>query len=296
MKFEKNKLVEISVFGEINSALWPTSRQYRVGEDGTLRVVPGTGGICYSHQIGDNAIDLYGDHVEPGVTIRAPKANDNAALNTLTCIGNKATVVSGAAQGDAGIVTGKHGGVDHVMIDFPQRTLNKLVIGDRIQIRAYGTGLELTDAFDVAAMNCSPELLKKWGIKSAKGKLHVPVTHLVPAAIMGSGLGAVTCHSGDYDIQMFDEKTVEEYNLNSLRFGDLVAIIDADHSYGRSYLSGAVSIGVIVHSKSDMSGHGPGVTTLLSSRSGAIAPKISRTANIGHLFKIGRWRNKTKKS
>lgn len=52
------------------------------------------------------------------------------------------------------------------------------------------------------------------------------------------------CYSGDYDIQLFDKKVVEEYHLEDLRLGDLVAIVDADHSYGRVYMTGAVSVGV----------------------------------------------------
>lgn len=79
---------------------------------------------------------------------------------------------------------------------------------------------------------------------------------------MGSGLGANTCHSGDYDIRLFDSHVVKKHRLSTLRFGDIVAIVDADHSYGRRYYEGAISIGIIVHSDSTMSGHGPGVTTL----------------------------------
>ena len=41
-----------------------------------------------------------------------------------------------------GVVTGKHGGIEHVMIDFPPETLDKLQIGDWIQVRGFGTGIE----------------------------------------------------------------------------------------------------------------------------------------------------------
>ncbi len=43
--------------------------------------------------------------------------------------------------------------------------------------------------------------------------LEVPVAHIVPAAIMGSGLGSDQAHSGDYDIQLLDEKVIEQYLL-----------------------------------------------------------------------------------
>lgn len=85
----------------------------------------------------------------------------------------------------------------------------------------------------------------------------MPVTHIVPAAIMGSGLGANQVYSGDYDIQMFDENVVDQYGLKSLRLGDLVAIIDADHSFGRIYFQGAVSVRVFVHTNCGTNGSWP---------------------------------------
>ncbi len=82
-------------------------------------------------------------------------------------------------------------------------------------------------------------MLDAWNPQPKGDKLEVPVTHIVPAAIMGSGLGANQVNSGDYDIQLFDEKMVEQYELESLRLGDLVAIIDADHSFGQNLPPGS---------------------------------------------------------
>jgi hypothetical protein len=101
---------------------------------------------------------------------------------------------------------------------------------------------------------------------------------------MGSGLGHPHSESGDYDIQMFDPQVVAEHHLDTLRFGDFVAIVDAAHEYGRIYLAGAVSVGVVVHSRSDVAGHGPGVTTVLTSRSGRIRPVIDPGANLRRLL------------
>ena len=292
MKLRLNikELVELSVCGEVVSARWSASRTYRVGYDGRPRVLPSTGGICYSHFIGDSALHLRGDHVEPGVSIRHGDRDTNAALNLFSCVGNQARVLSGQAKGAAGTVCGTHGGVDHVIIDFPRPAIERLAIGVRIQIRSHGVGLELIDFPQVTVMNCDPNLLLQMGIKPSAAALEVPVTHIVPAKIMGSGLGHDSCYEGDYDIQMFDQAVVQEYNLDSLRFGDLVAISDADHTYGRHYCSGAVSVGVVVHSRSDVSGHGPGVTTLFTSREGCIRPKLDRNANIGFYLKLGTWR------
>jgi hypothetical protein len=51
-------------------------------------------------------------------------------------------------------------------------------------------------------------------------------------------------------------------------------------------LRGAITIGIIVHSNCVISGHGPGVTTLLTSRSGKIVPKIDPDANIAKILKL----------
>jgi hypothetical protein len=106
----------------------------------------------------------------------------------------------------------------------------------------------------------------------------------VPAAIMGSGLGRATVARGDYDIQAFDPVMVEQYGLHELRFGDIVAIVDADHSFGRIYRTGAVSIGIVAHGCSDVAGHGPGVTSLMTSPSGAIVPSVDPGANIATIL------------
>lgn len=291
LKINRGELVELSVSGQIVPAVWPEARMYRLGGDGVMRVLPGTGGICYSHQIGDSACELKGDHVEAGVTMKHTDRDFNSSLNVFACIGNDAQVISGPADGEKGTVCGKHGGVEHVIVDFPQETLRKLRVGDAIQITAHGAGLELVDHPEVSVLNCDPRLVERWGLSvSEKGKLEVPVTHVVPAAIMGSGLGSPTSYRGDYDIQMFDERIVAEHGLGSLRFGDLVAITDADHTFGRRYLGGAISVGVVVHSRSDVSGHGPGVTSLLTSKTGALEPKLTKDANVGKILGLGRWR------
>ena len=153
-------------------------------------------------------------------------------------------------------------------------------------MKAYGLGLKLLDYSDIKVLNMDPGLLEVWNPKPSGAKMEVPVTHIVPAAIMGSGLGANQVNSGDYDIQLFDNAVVEQYGLETLRLGDLVAIIDADHSFGRIYRQGAVSVGVVVHSNCVTAGHGPGVTTLMTSSNGKIVPQITRNANIASLLKI----------
>ena len=276
--------------GEIAS---PTIRSvYNVSATGKALVLPGVGGITYNLRVGDPACGWEADHVEPCVSVEN-KENDarsgqaaNTAFNVFSCIGNQATVATGDAKGAKGVVTGKHGGIEHVLIDFSSEVLENLLLADRILVKAFGLGLKLLDFPDIKILNMDPGLLEVWNPKPNGAKLEVPVTHIVPAAIMGSGLGANQVNSGDYDIQLFDEAVVEQYGLESLRLGDLVSIIDADHSFGRIYRQGAVSVGVVVHTNCVTAGHGPGVTTLMTSPDGKIVPQITQNANVASLLKL----------
>jgi hypothetical protein len=85
---------------------------------------------------------------------------------------------------------------------------------------------------------------------------------------------------------MFCTETVKECGLEDLRLGDLVAINDADSSYGRIYRKGSVTVGIVSHSNCVIAGHGPGVTTLFTSTKGMIKPVISKNANIAKLLKL----------
>lgn len=285
------KLVKISVVGEVASPVFGRGI-YNISAQGTPLVLPGVGGITYNVRVGDSACGWEADHVEPGVSIEN-KENDprygqgaNTALNVLACVGNEAVVVTGDAKGAKGVVTGKHGGIEHVLVDFQSETFEKLMLGDKVLVKAFGVGLKLLDCPEIKVMNIDPRFLEAIDLKPNGDKLEIPVTHIVPAAIMGSGLGANQTYSGDYDIQLFDEDARKEYRLDGLRLGDLVAILDADHSYGRIYKQGAVSVGIVVHTNCVTSGHGPGVTTLFTSSNGKIVPKIDAKANIASILKL----------
>jgi hypothetical protein len=285
------RLVKISVVGEIVSPI-KGAGIYNISAEGAPLVLPGVGGITYNIRVGDPASGWEADHVEPGVSLEN-KENDprsgqgaNIALNVLSCVGNEAVVVAGDAKSEKGVVTGKHGGIEHVLVDFPSETLEKLMLGDKMLIKAFGVGLKLLDFSEITVMNIDPRFLKALNPKPEGNKLEIKVTHVIPAAIMGSGLGTNQTYSGDYDIQLFDKSVRKQYGLDDLRLGDLVAILDADHSYGRIYRKGAVSVGIVVHTNCVTSGHGPGVTTLFTSSTGKIVPKIDSKANIASILKL----------
>ncbi|HEY9735841.1 MAG TPA: DUF4438 domain-containing protein, partial [Trichocoleus sp.] len=178
------------------------------------------------------------------------------------------------------------GGVDHVLIDFAPAILRRLQIGDRIQIYSYGMGLRLLDYPNVTVSNCSPALLQRWGIREQDGRFQVPVTHRIPATVMGSGLGKNTVWRGDYDIQLFDVQARNRHRLGSLRFGDFVAICDGDTRFGPAYRQSRITLGIIVHGDSTVSGHGPGVTPLLTGPASCLQPVLDPQANLAVRFNL----------
>lgn len=279
----KEHVVKWSVQGKIHH---PIGGNYRISHDGKPMILPATGGISYNVSVGDSVFNWAGDHVEPGVSIRNENSSENAALMTFACIGNEAKIVSGDAKGKKGYVTGMHGGIDHVLIYFDEETLEDLAIDDKIMVKAYGQGLKLNNYENVHIMNIDPNLFEKLNIKEENGKLKVNVVGKVPAYLMGSGIGSKSAATdGDYDIMTADMEEIKRLGLDKLRFGDLVLLQDCDNTYGVGYLKGAVSIGIVVHSDCVKSGHGPGVTVIMTCKDDTIEGIIDENANIKNYMK-----------
>ena len=260
--------------------------------EGSPFILPSIGGITLNVQVGDSAFGWAGDHVEPGVSCTGnthkPAEHPNNSLQLFSCIGNRATVISGEAKGSPGFVMGKHGGSEHLILDFPREIKEKLSYEDTIRIHARGQGLQITDYPEIALQNLDPDLLELMDIEiNDKSGIKVPVTAIVPAVCVGSGTGAAHTAKGDCDIITSDRDSVDKYALDSLRFGDFVALMDQDHRFGRTYRQGWLAIGVISHSDCRRAGHGPGVTTVMTAESSLIEPVISRKANVGVLLDIG---------
>ncbi|MBI3805021.1 MAG: DUF4438 domain-containing protein [Nitrospirae bacterium] len=292
MRTNEASLVRFAVQGTV---MYPRSYGWEVSRTGQPMMLPSVGGITYNVKVGDSVFGLAGDHIEPAVSFTSDPTkltqDPNRGFNIFSCIGNEAVIISGDAKGEKGMVTGHHGGVEHVLADFPDHALEKLTHDDKVLIRAFGQGLRLLDYPEVHCFSLDPSLLKKLGLHVAqRGQLEVPVTAIVPGKLMGSGLGHSDVFKGDYDIQTSDMGMIREHRLDRLRFGDIVAILDHDSSFGWSYRTGAVSIGVVVHGDSQLAGHGPGVQTLLSSKEGLFSPVIRSDANIGFYLNVGRWR------
>jgi len=136
-------------------------------------------------------------------------------------------------------------------------------------------------------MNTDPELFEKMNIKvNEDGVLEVPVATEVPAYLMGSGIGSSNAYRGDYDIMTADPKAYKEFGLDKLRFGDIVLLNDCDTTTGRGYLEGAVTIGVVIHSDCILAGHGPGITTLMTSKKPLIKGVKDPNANIANYLEV----------
>jgi len=268
-----------------------TRAQWGVDHEGVPFILPSIGGISVNVAVGDPAFGWAGDHVEPSVSCTAntkkPFEHPNVSLQLYSCAGNEARIISGEAKGSTGYAIGHHGGSEHVIVEFPRSVKERLSYDDKIVIRGRGQGLKLLDYADVSVFNLDPELLEKMSIVEAEGKLRVPVTTIVPAACMGSGVGSTQPAKGDYDIMTSDPETVEEYRLDKMRFGDFVALLDHDNRFGRTYRKGAITIGIIVHSDCLLSGHGPGVTTLMTCGTPLIEPVLDPGANIADLLGHG---------
>lgn len=278
-KINAARLVMQSVAGAVRHP--SMGNPYRIDHEGVPHILPATGAITYNVKVGDSVYAMECDHVEPGVTVRNPDAQENAAVNTLSCIGNTAIVISGDAKGARGFVTGTHGGVEHVLCYFPEDALDKLAIGDRIQVRAQGQGMKIEGFEDtVFCMNLDPNLFEKMNVTVEDGKLIVPIAARVPAYLMGSGIGAGSAANGDYDIMTADHAEIARLGLDRLRYGDFVLLEDCDTSFGRGYLRGARTVGVVVHSDCVKMGHGPGVTTIFTSKTPVLDGRLDPHANL----------------
>ncbi len=132
----------------------------------------------------------------------------------------------------------------------------------------------------------SPRLLHAMGLETtAEGKLRVPVAMELPVRVMASG-AELNAEYVDQDITSGDRSLMHELGIDALRLGDVVAIHHADHHFGRSYRKGHVAIALCIHGDSVMTGHGPGILTLMAATDAEIEWVVDPQANIARYLKI----------
>jgi hypothetical protein len=257
-----SSLVSQVLTGEV----WPPLADrhgFRVGPDGQPFALPGMGGMTLGVHCGDPATGYASDHLEPGASVRHRDPGANMAVQFLSCVGNQVTVASGPATGAVGHVIGQHA---YVLVDFPDPVAGQITTGDAVTILATGQGLALTDHPEIVVKNCSASLLEAMpGGTTSEGRLAVHVAARIPAEAIGAGVGMISEYAntdlmGAY-AGLGDDLSL---GLESLRVGDIVALADQDHRFGRGYRAGYLTIGVISTGQCMLFGHGPGPSSLLS--------------------------------
>ncbi len=286
-KNNADQVISVSVQGVITPPRMPPlpAMPYSLAADGSPFLLPAYGSIVYNVSVGDSAYGWLADCVHPSVSVKLDDATGNRGLNVLSCVGNTAIVMTGNAQRARGTVTGKTGRFsEHVIIHFEPDVREQLAIGDKIVIKAKGTGLKFDDHADIMLKGCSPELVDALEVTTnADGKLAVPVVAQVPPHLLGAGAGLVS-DGGSIHIQTADGDALREAGLHELRLGDVVALTDYDSSWNHGYLRNAVGIGVIAQGDSPRAGYGPGITLVMTSAGGNIAPMLSPGVNLRDLL------------
>lgn len=262
--------------------VWPPLADrhgYRIDPDGRAFFLPGMGGVTLDVHVGDPATGYAGDHVEPGLSVRHREPSANYALQYLSCIGNRVEVTSGPAKGAAGFVIGQHA---YVLVDMGSEDMYQVTAGDQVSVFAVGQGLAFDDHPEVEAKNCSPTLLAALaGGTISTGQLEVHVSALVAPEAIGAGAGMASEYAntdlmGAY-AGMGDDLSL---GLESLRVGDVVALSDQDHRFGRGYREGWTTIGVISTASCLLYGHGPGPSSIMSGPASAFRVVVDDSANL----------------
>jgi uncharacterized protein DUF4438 len=248
-----------------------------VAPDGSWQVRPGQGGVVLGVELGSRAGGWESDHLEVGASIRHPEPAADRALQVLACVGNVATTTTGPASGSTGTVVGKHGAV---LVAFPPAALERLGPGDWVTVDAVGLGLRIGGEPEVAVHSCAPSLLERL-VRSDGGRLAVEVVAALPAEAGAAGIGMPVDHL-NLDLEVGAAPL--DGLARDLRFGDVVALQDHDHRYGRQVRAGWIAIGVIAHGRSVSGGHGFGFVTLLSGPAERFTLRSSPHANLVELL------------
>jgi len=281
IKSNYNSLIQMSIAGYVSQPAF-RSPGYIPDNDGKSVIFPGMYGVSNNIKVGDKAFGWAADHIEPGVSIDSPNIDEHFALHYLVCTGNKAIIRTGEAKGSIGIVTGEHA---RILVHFKKEILQKICIGDQIDIISHGRGLKLIDFPEIELKKVSPKLLNSLKLKIKNKKIIVDATIELPIKIMGSG-AELNSEYVDQDLMSGDKKLIKKYQIDKMRLGDIIIINHADHRWGRSYNEQYISIAICIHGDSVMTGHGPGIMTIMTGKKSCLDWKINKQANIAKYMGI----------
>jgi hypothetical protein len=276
-----NSLIKMVVAGYVSQPSFKNPG-YIPDNDGKSVIYPGMFGVVNNVKIGDKAFGWAGDHIEPGVSIDSEHINEHFALHYMVCIGNKAIVRSGEAKGSIGVVTGEHA---RNLVHFKQKTLDKICVGDQIDIITHGRGLKLLDFPEIEIKKIDPKLLKSMNLKIIDKRLIIDVAIELPIRIMGSG-AELNSEYVDQDLMSGDRSLMKKLKIDQMRLGDLIVINHADHRWGRSFKKEYISIAICIHGDSVMTGHGPGIMTIMTGKRKNLGWNINKNANIKNILKV----------
>lgn len=270
------------VRSRLAAVIQPTRANAAVAPDGRLRVRPGQGGVVLGVGLGSSAGEWVADHLEPGISLSHPDPAANSALQTLACVGNRVTMADGPAAGAEGIVFGKHGAV---LAMFAGPDLERIAPGERAVVVAEGVGLAVADEPDLACHSCSPRLLERLLIgRDGSGRLRLPVRRILPPETAAAGIGMPVWK---FNMDLHVDQAPVVALTRDLRFGDIVAVRDQDHRFGRQYRKGWLCVGVIAHGVSVSGGHGFGLMTLLTAPADRLALEEAEDATLSRLLGNG---------
>lgn len=240
------------------------SNPYLVDADGHPFVPIGDGGVVLGLHLGDSVFGLDTDHASPGVSVVTDAQPARHALTALSCLGNRVTVRSGDAAGARGVVLGKRGEAGRVLVWFDDATMDVLVPGDTMALRAFGQGSALPAALAGAGavvLNVDPAFLAGLPIEIGADAVRVSVRGSISSALIGNGIGR-PAHQWDLDVQV-DEAGPADLGLARLALGDLLAVRNLDVRHNVGYRRGWTTVGVVVTTVSPRPGHGAGLVPLL---------------------------------
>jgi hypothetical protein len=245
---------------------------YRVDGDGRPYVPTGDGGIVLGVRLGDGVFDTDADHASPGACLVHPEQAARHALVSFACLGNPATVRTGASAGARGVVLGKRGELGRVIACFDPDVLVRLAPGDAVVVRGYGQGAQVPDPLrdaGVVLRNISPDALGLLPIDLSGHGVGVSARARIPSKVVGNGIGRPV-EQWDLDLSV-DASVAPALGLDGLRLGDLVAVDDLDIRHNAGYRKNFVTVGIVVHGGSPQPGHGPGLMPLLCGPASAFA-------------------------
>jgi Domain of unknown function (DUF4438) len=258
----------------------PAQANRVVAPDGRLLQRPGQGGVILGIGLGDPAGGWQADHLEPGVTVGHPEPAANQAFQVLSCVGNRVVMLDGPAAGAEGVVYGKHGGV---LVIFAPDAIARIAPGERVAVEAVGVGIKVADEPDLACHSCAPNLLRRLLSRAADDRLSVPVVAILPPEAAAAGIGMAVER---FNMDLQDDQSPVAERARDLRFGDVVALLDHDHRFGRQYRPGWLAIGVIAHGHAIGGGHGFGFATLFSAPKSRVAVVQDRDARLDRLLDL----------